>query len=871
MESVTGRDHRACHRGGVLFGLLALALAWAGLGIGVADLRAQAPPRAQPVRPARPVVGGAEGDLWDYSVLLYSRREYELAARQFEKFLDAYPRSAHVPMAFFRLGECHLRLEDETRAERAYVNLLSRFKKGDAAGSAAYRLGSMRYNMAKFEDAAQFYALAEVESQKPEVRLSASYYRARALERLGRPDEALESYARVAAIEKNNPYRANALRLVASDQMKRGLKDEALANFVKVTQDPEAAGKPGMLAEALVKAGMIVAEKGKPEDAIPWFDKALSLEDPKGEAAEWKAVATYSAVRSHYEAGAWDKVILAYRGGRASRLSEGTEPRILLMAGNAYRKQSRFREAAEVYITLGEKYPSTEEALEGGYRKLLCFLEMKSDRLPEFVDQYVEQFRRSHAGHEFLDRAMLLKAEGFFTKGEYEEAAKAYGKLKTDNVPEALLASVVYKKGWAEAEGGFPERAVASFSEYLEKHAESGNADKALAKRALARRAVKDFPNAIKDLKRVVDEFPASPTVEMALQQSALIKGEMRDLPGMIEDFGTLLEKFPQSIGAAEANYWIGWANFELKEFAKALGPLRAAARMDAENYADKAALRIVLSNYYLEDVDGLAAELDRYIEKHSASNIPGDVFFWAGVEKFKAGDPALADRFLTLGSSPRPRQGARRGLGGDGPGAGPAREVRPRRGGDRPVPPRRDQTGSVRGQGAARPGARPARERRFRRGAGELREGVREGQGGPGQRRAHHLPGGHFARRREGAGGGRGGGKGRRPVPRGRREVRQGEPGFRRPRDHPGGDVEVGALPGASRREREGGRGAAPTQGELPGLPAGGLAGCVSPNRLRRAAGCSPSLGDARGETPGGVASAASAPASRDGWGLPR
>ena len=96
----------------------AVALAWsAGLGIPASAQEAPVGIRAEPVSPeTQPTTttttsdGTKKEDLLAYADLLFSKKQYPLAARQYQLFRTQHPQSPNAESGWFRLGECYLQV-----------------------------------------------------------------------------------------------------------------------------------------------------------------------------------------------------------------------------------------------------------------------------------------------------------------------------------------------------------------------------------------------------------------------------------------------------------------------------------------------------------------------------------------------------------------------------------------------------------------------------------------------------------------------------------------------------------------------------------------------------------------------------------------
>jgi len=70
----------------------------------------------------------------------------------------------------------------------------------------------------------------------------------------------------------------------------------------------------------------------------------------------------------------------------------------------------------------------------------------------------------------------------------------------------------------------------------------------------------------------------------------------------MSDTFRQLLKEFPKSPVAAQAQYYIGKAAFEAKDYKTAMNALNAARQLNKDQYYDLATVRIVSSYFYLRD-----------------------------------------------------------------------------------------------------------------------------------------------------------------------------------------------------------------------------------------------------------------------------
>jgi TolA-binding protein len=240
-------------------------------------------------------------------------------------------------------------------------------------------------------------------------------------------------------------------------------------------------------------------------------------------------------------------------------------------------------------------------------------------------------------------QASLLKAESLFKQKKYAEAGPLYAKLGESGLSDDLKTKALYKLGWCQAQTADYPGAIKTYTQYIDKNAGSATLPSAIAQRGLAFQQNKDYAAALKDFDQIIDSYAETPERELALQQKALVLGQQQDYKGMTAAFRKLLEDYPKSSAAGQANFWIGWAAFEDKDYKSAIESLETARKLDAAQYGERATLRTILCYYYLQDRPALT----RTIAENKGVNVPLEIIRWLGRKSFEEGDFAAAERYL--------------------------------------------------------------------------------------------------------------------------------------------------------------------------------------------------------------------------------
>ena len=145
-----------------------------------------------PLSPPKPsAVKTPDDDLFEYATLCYTQKEFQIAIKPFTEYTRLYSKGPHAAEAWFRLGECYLKTEQNEDARRAYSEVVSRFPRSESAASANYRLGAFAYNAREFARAATYFEACEKLTTDALVKLASIYNKALSLKQAGQKRGAL--------------------------------------------------------------------------------------------------------------------------------------------------------------------------------------------------------------------------------------------------------------------------------------------------------------------------------------------------------------------------------------------------------------------------------------------------------------------------------------------------------------------------------------------------------------------------------------------------------------------------------------------------------------------------------------------------------
>lgn len=575
---------------------------------------------------------------FEYANSFYAKKEYNRATSEYERYLSLYPSGGDRQAAFFRLAESHRQLRNVNAARKSYEALLLGYNDGEFVGPAAYRIAELCFDEANYPDALAYFRKASVRIKDPAIALSARYNIARCQEVLKSASEAIQSYEDVLTVTDNNPFREASRLSLARLLASVGRRTDAIAQYDALIKETT---KPALKAESTVRQALLLQEAGKTDKAVAAFNRAIAMPD----IGNWKETAAIGLLRAAYEGKNYQQVLDTFRATGADFSAEA-QPEVLLIAANSNRQLGKDNAARPLYEQIIRDYPGSNYAKDAQYYRLVSLYNLNAPELLSEVDAYIAQ--NPEAG-ERRDQLTLMKAEALYKTRKYAAAAPLYASLDDSRLNSALKAEALFKLGWCQtqAQPRNNDAIIDAYTAFLRQYPAHKLAPTALAQRAVSYQQKQNFKLALADFDQLLSRYPqATKEQELALEQKALILGQQNDNQGMAETFKALLRKFPSSAAAGKANFWIGWAAGESRNYKDAIAPLEAARKLDKEHYGERATRLLLQSHRITENRDALAKEVD--IAEENKTKVPSDFLRWLGTEYFHAGDATHAEKYLT-------------------------------------------------------------------------------------------------------------------------------------------------------------------------------------------------------------------------------
>lgn len=636
-------------------GLVGLAILFCPAELVFAQ-RTQPPPppqqvqRAQPVNESPPPSPAAEGEQpekrqLDYASSLFARKMYDLAAPEFQKYLDDYPGASGRAQAYMSLGECYRNLNKLSNARNAFQRVLNDYGESEFAGPAAYALGAMAFAQKNYAEALPLFHRSATKSKDAAVALSAHYFEARCLEALDHKDEACDIYAQVAEVKNPNPFREDARESAARIANARGRKADALKQYEALSNETQ---KPALKTEATVRAGLIAldliqSDKGKIDKAMA--DKAMALLQ-RGrtlpEAGKWRGLAQLGVLKVEYQSGQYSQLLNDYKKAQP-QLPADSQPEALLLLANSQRQLGHASEAEVIYSEIITKFAGREEAKDAAFDRLLNIYNSDPSALPPEVDQFLAM----NPPAERADQAKFFKAEALYKQQNYPRAAPILAELRASQLSPKLRADAAYQLGFCYLQMKDVAGIVDAFGFFVQAFPDSPLAPSAYTHRAETFEQDKNYAAALSDWNTVLAKYPAAHEREEALQHKALVLGQMQNAKAMSDTFRQLLKEFPKSAAVPMAHYYVGKTAFEMKDYKAALPELNSARQLDRERHYATATVRIISCYFGLHDRAATTKEVDGFLAANAPGTIPAEILEWLGIAYYNDKNYVAAEKYL--------------------------------------------------------------------------------------------------------------------------------------------------------------------------------------------------------------------------------
>jgi tetratricopeptide (TPR) repeat protein len=375
----------------------------------------------------------------------------------------------------------------------------------------------------------------------------------------------------------------------------------------------------------------------------------LALAEP--EVGPWKDKLLYGQFRILSLRKDYKGLIARYDQGAASTFTLENKLNVLVLVAEAHRELGERDAAMALYEQIGRDYSTTPQARDAAYARLLMLYDNGDERLLEEVNKFLTENPTAPQ----VERVSMMKAEALFKAGDFANALPIYKIVveKSKGLSPALWGEAEFKLGWCHSQLQHYQETIDVFGDFIAKYSgrpripDHPKIPAALAQRGAALMQLKRYSEAQKNFQVLTANHPGAKEREFGLENLALIYSQLGDQGHMAETFEILLRDFPETKAKAKANFWVGRASFEAKDYRKAPPFLEKARELDPPQYFERASLAIMACYFNLEDLAATEKEIEFYRSHGGLADTPSDVIRWLAQEYNKRGDYAKAEKYF--------------------------------------------------------------------------------------------------------------------------------------------------------------------------------------------------------------------------------
>ncbi len=572
------------------------------------------------------------------AVRFQNLESYDLAAAEWQKFLQQFPNDPRAAKARFNLGVCHYLDNQFEQAQAALQALLEKSPDFDAADAAYLYLGAARFGQARAGKTAMFQtagdAFSTLISKYPKSKYlpDALYYLGECLYLEGKKEEAIPAYARLVADYPDHKFAVDARYAMGVAQEETGKTETAgktYEEFLAKFADHPLAGEVKMR-----RAETLFAQGAYAEAAKRFADLAAVSGFPMADLATVRQADSLSRLKQYAEAAALYASI-SKKYPQSKHVNEAN-----LAGGTSYYLAGNFPAAREMLQRVVQTGgPGAPEAAHWIAQSLLK--EKKSAEALAVVEKVLPAAGESS----FLPQLLLDQADAVYEfPDRKKESVGLYAELAAGHPKSSVAPEALYMAGFAARETGQYEEAIkhaAAFMQAFPQHslaadvlhvtAESnlllGRTDPA---QELYRRLLKQYP-----------DHPESQLWKVRLGLTLQMQNKHEEVVAVIEP---ALDEVRNPELLAEARFLMGSSLLELDRPEPAVSMLEAALKAQTRwRQADANLLALAQGYREMGDLARARATVGRIVDEFPASELLDKVHYRLGEYAYLSGDFADA------------------------------------------------------------------------------------------------------------------------------------------------------------------------------------------------------------------------------------
>jgi TolA-binding protein len=559
---------------------------------------------------------------------LHNRELYELAATEWQKFVDSFPKHSRAAHGRHYLGICLYKTGQLDKAIAAFEKLLADHPRFELKEAAYLYLGVSQFDRAQSEQdpqrraallqkAADTFAAQLAEFPKGSLPAQAMYYRGECYYALGDRAKAAAAYAQLVSAFPNDPLVADALYALGVAQEEQQQWDAAEKTYATFLGR---FAQHRLATEVTMRRGETLFARGQYPQAEALFAAAASVKDFRlADHATMRLAACLAARKQYAEAAKTyarvpqqfpqsDSVHLAsLEGGKCAYLAgDYAQARALLTQATAAGGATALEAAHWIARSL-LKENKPQESLAAAQAAL-----SKAAGSP-------------HQGDLMLDVADAL----FELPARQRESIAAYAALADGHPQHASAPQARYMAGFAALTVGDYQAALQHAEAFTKQYAQSELLPDVLYVAAESRLQLRQFDEAAQLYAQLLARFPNRNEIDAWRVRHALALHAQRKWADVVQALRTQVAALRSAEHRAEAQFLLGTSYNELRQFQPAAASLEAALTADKNfRQADEVLLALAYAYRQQGDIDKARDRLTALVQSYPQSAVLDRAYF---------------------------------------------------------------------------------------------------------------------------------------------------------------------------------------------------------------------------------------------------
>ena len=439
----------------------------------------------------------------DFANGLFQRDLFDMAASEYEQFINKHPDSQYLHEAYFGLAESYFFNKNYEKATGYYQKYLELFSDKDKYKTVRLRLGECFLAQNELDPAlGVLNVLKDNELNEKDLQqklfLIAQIYQAK-----GQIDKSVETFKQIEAISQSSTIALDTyLKLGDSLRAKKDFK-AAIEYYKKAADNSEDLQLKGF---ALYKQAETTFLSEEYDVSADIFAEVVDLKIDKTLTED----AISNLLLSLFNVPAYNAVITRYKYFKDQLTAEGRLFDVLYIVARTHKQLEQYNQAIEfIDKALANKNIEKSETDKAVDVKVeILFLSKKYQAVIDLIND------KWGAGSGFKEKGLFFKAESHYSLKNYQQAHDTYEQLLKEFPGTSYKEDVVYGLAHAKNALGNKQQAAGLFEQYLTASNDENKKKEALFNQILLKAKLKDLPTAIKHAEEYLKTYPDDPKNE---------------------------------------------------------------------------------------------------------------------------------------------------------------------------------------------------------------------------------------------------------------------------------------------------------------------------------------------------------------------